>query len=938
MTNAPQANPEQALVSAWMVLVHLVAGAVILTLGRRLRRWVFAVAAAPSLATFAVLVARAPSVLDGETPSSRWRWVPDLAMNVSFRLDGFALLMALLVSGIGTIVLAYAWGYFNGDESPTRVIRFAGYFTWFAAAMLGLVMADDVWTLFAFWELTSILSFLLIGLDDEQASVRAAAQRALLVTGAGGLAMLGGLICLVHEAGTADLQGILTTAPTSRLAQTGLILVLVGAFAKSAQVPLHFWLPGAMAAPTPVSAFLHSATMVKAGVVVIARFAPAFAVLDWWRPLLVVVGGATMLSGGVAALRRSDAKQSLAFGTVSQLGMLVVLFGVGEAAVTAAGVAMLAAHAIFKSGLFLTIGAVEHATGSRDLRTLSGVGRAQPVLAAAAGLCTLSMIGIPPLVGFASKESALAALVDSDLGWVGVGLVVVVLGSVLTTAYSVRLWWGLFGTKPVSTDLATVHHRAGWVLVAPVVVLAAVSTLGGLTASIVDAKLTVAAESLDDAAHVHLTLLPGLHLPLLLSTLIVLSGTALALALAKRTGQHASGATLGERAYGGVFDGLMAGARRITMVTQSGSLPVYLAVIFSVVVVALAVALAEGASSDWGDPVLADSVLQAAVAVLAMVVSVAVVMARRRFVSVLLLGGVGQGLTVLFLMYGAPDLALTQFMIETLMIVAFVLVLRHLPHHYAPPPSWAPRSMRIGLAVAVGVTFAWFALAAGSGDRPTDVTDAVEQLSLPEAGGRNVVNVTIVDFRGVDTMGEITVFGIAALGVANLIAVSRGTLGSTRSTQFARVGAQSMIFEQVTRMIFHSTLLVSVYVMLRGHNAPGGGFAGGLIAGAAFVFRVLAGGAERPAAARLSPVVLIATGMLLAIGDGLAPLLVGNEFLESGIVHVDVPGIGDVKLVTAAIFDLGVYVLVIGVVILVLSHLAARTHGGGAVRERAATP
>ncbi len=309
--------------------------------------------------------------------------------------------------------------------------------------------------------------------------------------------------------------------------------------------------------------------------------------------------------------------------------------------------------------------------------------------------------------------------------------------------------------------------------------------------------------------------------------------------------------------------------------------------------------------------------------------AVAVVATRRRMVAVLLLGGVGQGLTVLFLLYGAPDLALTQFMVETLMIVAFVLVLRHLPHRFSDPPRWAPAWARIALSVAVGVCVAWFALAAGSGTRPTDVTDAVEALSLIAAGGRNVVNVTIVDFRGFDTLGEITVFGIAALGVANLVSgARRAIVRPAARVASARIGAQSMIFEQVIRMVFHLTLLVSLYICLRGHNAPGGGFAGGLIAGAAFVFRILSGQpAYRTGLARLAPVGLIAIGLLLAAGTALVPVITGNEVLESAVVHVTLPVVGDVKLVSAAVFDAGVYLLVIGVVILVLGHLASRTHG-----------
>lgn len=925
-----------------VTLAFVVAATIVLAAWRRLGRMIFAVALAPLVFAFVAIAVQVPSVLDQDVPEARWQWVSQLSMSVSFRLDGVAVAMGLLVTGIGLVVVVYAWDYFHHDPSPDRVARFAGFFTLFAGAMLGLVLAGDVWTLFVGWELTSVLSFLLIGLDDHLASARTAALRALLVTGAGGLAMLGGLICLVHEARTSDLQTLLERAPTSTTAQVGLVLVLVGAFAKSAQFPLHFWLPGAMAAPTPVSAFLHSATMVKAGVVVVARFAPAFATVVWWRPTLLAVGGTTMLLGGVAALRRNDAKQSLAFGTVSQLGFLVVLFGLGEPQVTAAGVAWLAAHALFKSGLFLTIGAVEHATGSRDLRRLSGVGRSLPILAVASGLCTLSMIGLPPLLGFAAKESALASLIDTDTGWSRVGLLIVIVGSILTAAYSFRLWWAMFATKrPVSTGAqaddgrAHVHHPPNWGLTGPVCLLAAVSLAAGIVATPLASRLTVAADSLDQAAHLHLGLWSGLHLPLLYSALIVGIGLVLGVAVLRRPLPAASGATYGERAYGRTYTGLLDGARRVTAVSQSGSLPGYVAVIFSVIVLVTGIALARGAGADVHGAVLADSAMQAVVALLAVAISIAVVVARRRFVSVLLLGGVGQALTVIFLMYGAPDLALTQFMIETMTIVAFVLVLRHLPRDFAKPPSWAPRLLRIGVAVASGVAVAWFALAAGSTDRPTDVATAMEQLSLPAAGGRNVVNVAVVDFRGVDTMFEITVFGIAALGVANLVRAATRTVGAPRPSRLARIGAHSMVFVQVTRMIFHVTLLVSVYVALRGHNAPGGGFAGGLIAASAFVFRLLAGGGsdDRTRVAKVPPVALIGVGMLLAIGSGLTALALGNEFLETAIVHVHVPLVGDVKLVSAAVFDFGVYLLVIGVTITMLNSLASRTHAGGGLAD-----
>ena len=373
--------------------------------------------ATPLLVGLVAIATQVPDVVDGATPTSHTTWVSALSLEFSFRLDGFATVMALLVTGIGVVVLVYSWDYFAGDRGSATVPRFAGYFTLFAGAMLGLVVADDLWTLFVFWELTSVTSFLLIGLDDELAGARAAAQRALLVTGAGGLAMLGGFVCLdAARPAPSNLQGVLGSDPTSTTAQVGLVLVLVGAFAKSAQFPFHFWLPGAMAAPTPVSAFLHSATMVKAGVVIVARFAPAFAELGWWRPVLVVVGGVTMLARRRRGAARDDAKQSLAFGTVSQLGLLVVLFGVGDARGDrgrrrAARRPRAVQVRPVPDG---RRGRARHREPRTCVGSPASVARLPLARRSPPPSCTLSMIGLPPLLGFLGKESALAALVDGE--------------------------------------------------------------------------------------------------------------------------------------------------------------------------------------------------------------------------------------------------------------------------------------------------------------------------------------------------------------------------------------------------------------------------------------------------------------------------------------------------------------------------------------------
>jgi multicomponent Na+:H+ antiporter subunit A len=364
-------------------------------IGRRVFVWC---ALAPG-ATCVWAAAQSSSVLDGRAVTESVAWVPQLGLALSMRLDAFSLLMVALVSGIGVLVFLYASCYFAGDEG-SRLGVFAAQLTGFAGAMFGLVVADNVYLLFVFWELTAITSYLLIGYEDEKGSVRAAARQALLVTSAGGLALLGGLVLLSQAAGTASLHGLLTESPSGGVVNAALVLVVVGAATKSAQAPFHSWLPAAMAAPTPVSAYLHSATMVKAGIYLVARFAPSFAGAGIWRPLVVTVGVVTMLVGGYRALRQHDLKLLLAYGTVSQLGFMFALFGVGSPEATKAGAALLLAHGLFKAGLFLTVGIIDHQAHTRDVRLLDGLGRQMPVLCAAAVVAAASMAGLPPLFGF----------------------------------------------------------------------------------------------------------------------------------------------------------------------------------------------------------------------------------------------------------------------------------------------------------------------------------------------------------------------------------------------------------------------------------------------------------------------------------------------------------------------------------------------------------
>ncbi|MCO5318637.1 MAG: DUF4040 domain-containing protein [Microthrixaceae bacterium] len=774
-----------------LLLAHLVAFLVCLAPGRRSARWALPVAAAVPAVTFGWLVSQSSSVLHGDVPSANLEWVPQLGLGISLRLDGFGLFMGLIVSGIGTLVMLYSTAYFGRRDDLGRL---AGLLVGFAGAMLGIVWADGLLSLFVFWELTSITSFLLIGFEDRSATARSAAQRAFLVTGLGGLALLAGLILLGIQGGTTSLSELLANPPSGTVTSVALVLVLAGAFTKSAQFPFHFWLPGAMAAPTPVSAYLHSATMVKAGLVVVARFAPAFASVGPWRALVVSAGLASLVLGGFRAMRQQDAKLALAHGTVSQLGFMMVLLGLGTPGTTYAGVAMLLAHALFKATLFLSVGVVDHSAGTRDMRRLQGLARALPITAGIIVVASASMAAIPPTLGFVAKEKALDALLDTGLGAIGtVALVGIVAGSVLTVAYTIRIAVGLLGNDAPGVtveDGARGGSGTGALLEAPVdpsgvhapslafqgapFVLAALSLVLGIAAEPVGHWLAEVTVSLDPAtASKALHLWTGVNTPLVLSAGIITAGIAswwFTVAATRSVDAPYSTAT---RLYDRAYDSLLAGARQVTAVSQSGSLPLYIGVVLVSVGAALATALLAGSTDAISDVPWANSSLEVPLVALTALLALAVLGARQRFTAAVLLGGSGYMLAIVYLLQGAPDLAITQFLVETLTIVVFLLALARLPRDFHPAPSWAPRWIRIVVSVVVGLTVAGFALGTSQSRTAESVGDDYLALSEPEAGGRNVVNVILVDFRGFDTLGEITVLAVAGAGVVNLVRAAR---------------------------------------------------------------------------------------------------------------------------------------------------------------------
>jgi multicomponent Na+:H+ antiporter subunit A len=754
-----------------LVLLHGVAGVVVLAIGRRLGRAAWLVGGLAPLAVLVWLAANGGRVADGGV-STRTEWVPQLGLAVDLRVDPFTALMILLVSGIGVLVYAYAWYYFG--DSP-RTGRAAGLLTLFAGSMLGVVLADNLLMLYVFWELTSVTSYLLIGLDDADEGARSAAQHALLVTGLGGLVMLGGFVVLGQEAGTYQISELVVAPPSGTATAVALVLILVGAFTKSAQYPFHSWLPGAMVAPTPISAYLHSAAMVKAGVYLVALLAPAFAGVGVWRPLVVTVGLFTMIAGGLRALRPFDLKQLLAFGTISQLGFLMVLFGIGQPEATVAGCALILAHGLFKAALFMVVGIVDHETHTRDIRELPLLEAGWTPTKIVALISAASMAAVPPLAGFIAKEEAYAALVHGT-GGDRLVLAGIVGGSVLTVVYSLRYASALVRPDLVAAegDRAPAEHGPVAGFLAPAALLAAFSVLLGVVPVLWSGLVDEAAHALDPEAHAHLALWHGVNAPLVLSLVTLGLGALLfrqrraVAALQARVPIRVSAA----RVYDATVGGVLALAGRVTSTLQSGSLPRYAGVILLFAAVAPTSAMMAGEWwPGWPDGVV--SWAHVPIAGVLVAGAVAATVARRRFTAAILLGVVGYGMTMLFVVQGGPDLALTQFAVETLSVLVFLLVMRVLPDRFLRRPPAMPQGPRFVVSAAVGVFVVLMGISAAGWRTAEPVSREMSELAEPEGHGENVVNVILVDIRELDTLAEITVLATAGIGILALARAGR---------------------------------------------------------------------------------------------------------------------------------------------------------------------
>jgi multicomponent Na+:H+ antiporter subunit A len=754
------------------ILAALAAGAVApLLVGRAPRAAGWLLAVVPALIA-AWLAAQVPRIVDGGPIRETVAWIPALGIEASFRLDGLALLFALLISGIGALVVVYAGGYLAGDR---RLGRFSLILFAFMASMLGVVLADNLLLLYAAWALTGITSYLLIGFDSHSPTARRAALQALITTFAGELALLAGIVMLGQAGGSYELSVLVERG--DRIAADPLfgpmtVLLVAGALTKSAQFPFHYWLPNAMEAPTPVSAYLHSATMVKAGVYLLARISPIFAGTDLWLWLVGGAGAITMVLAAFLAIHQTDLKRLLAYSTVSALGIMTFLLGIGSEHAVNAAMTFLLGHALYKGTLFLVAGILDHETGMRDASRLSGLRTAMPITMVAAALAAFSMAALPPFFGFIGKELVYEAAVHAEPLPPALLTALVLAPSVVFVVVA-----AVAGIRPFAgprVDLPKAPHDPGPAMLVGPVLLGALGVIGGLVpAAFATGLVSPAAASITGTpSDVELALWHGLTPMLLLSGLTLLLGIAAfwslapIAALARRA--DVGGRIGPERGYEGAMDGIRAAADALARYVQNGLLRRYLLMILVAGTALVGFAfVGRGPLPSLRLP-LDVQAHELAVVGIVIIAALTAITTRSRLSAIAALGIVGYGVALIYLLFGAPDLAMTQILIETLTVILFVLVLYHLPR-FAILSSRAARVRDAVIAGTAGVLMGGLTLAAFSVQNDVPLSEFFGATSYPDAHGRNIVNVILVDFRAMDTLGEITVLALAALGIYALL-------------------------------------------------------------------------------------------------------------------------------------------------------------------------
>ena len=916
----------------WVVLLPLL-GTLVPLLTERFGRNIcaFSVAVLPAWSLILVLM-YAVDIFDGEMVRQSIEWIPAMGLELSFRLDGLSLLFLLLILGIGLLVILYAKYYLSSKDSMGT---FYAYLMLFMSAMVGIVTSNNLIQLWMFWELTSISSFLLISFWSHKSDARKGARMALTVTGAGGLALLGGLLLLGNIVGTYDLDTVLASGDVIRAHAhypLALVLVLLGAFTKSAQFPFHFWLPHAMSAPTPVSAYLHSATMVKAGIFLMARFYPALAGTDLWFLIVSLTGLITLLLGAYIALFKHDLKGLLAYSTISHLGLITLLLGLNSDFAAVAAVFHVINHAIFKASLFMAAGIIDHESGSRDMRKLNGLMKYMPYTATLAIVAALSMAGVPLLNGFLSKEMFFAETLNQSmlgsLSWL-IPLLATV-GAAFSVAYSLRFIHDVFfNGEPI--DLPKVPKEPPRYMKVPVEILVALCLLVGIfPAYIVGDLLHIASAAVlaHEAPTYSLSIWHGLNMPLLMSFLAMVGGITI---YYNRRHLFQFQSQFDEPDAKHVFEAVVQwvikAAERIIATLENGSLQryIFLLLMFTLVMGAWPLLdLAQNAGSRPQIPIDGVAITGALLMIFSAIATV--IWHRRRFLALIFLSVVGLVVSLVFAQFSAPDLALTQLSVEIVTIILLLLALFFLPQSTQKESSNRRLSLDLLVSGLIGCVIGTICFAMLTTPLDT-ISDFFLANSKTGGGGTNVVNVILVDFRGFDTLGEITVLGIAALGIFKLIAKMRIHMPSRDDKGRAWSNdPHPMMFEMVSQSLLPLALLVSVYIFLRGHNVPGGGFIAGLITSVAIIQQYIAHGVHwiKPRV-KIDYQWLIAGGILIATATGLGSWIFDKPFLSTWFDHFHLPWIGEFELASAMLFDLGVYLTVVGSVMLILANLGKLT-------------
>lgn len=899
-------------------------------------------AAFVTLLSLSLLLPAASLPFDGQTLIQSWQWIPALGLDFAFRLDGLALLFSLLILLIGLLVILYARYYLSTRDSMGR---FFAYLLMFMGSMLGIVLSENLIQLVVFWELTSLTSFLLISYWQHQQDARDGARMALAITGAGGLAMLAGVLILGHIAGSFNLTDVLAAGDQIRQHDaylTALVLILLGVFTKSAQFPFHFWLPHAMAAPTPVSAYLHSATMVKAGIFMLARLFPVLSGTEAWGWLVGGAGMFTMILGAYTALFKHDLKGLLAYSTISHLGLITLLFGFGTQFAAVAAIFHIINHATFKASLFMVAGIIDHECGTRDMRKVNGLLKYMPHTAVLAMIAASAMAGVPLLNGFLSKEmffeQAVTATDHHPMAWAIP--VLVTLGAIFSVAYSLRFIHDVFfNGEPVG--LTRTPHEPPRFMKIPVDILVLLCLGVGMAPMILVAPIlsvAVAASLQTAPPEFSLAIWHGFTLPLGMSFVAMAIGALVYFNRQKLFRWHDKNLPrIDARVlFNMALHGVLVFTGRISRLFDRGSLQNSTSWVLLTAVVAIAfgylqfnsplLGMRELMPVDWVTVVLAVTIMLASV--------LCAIMHHQRLVSLIIVGVVGLIVSLGFVKFSAPDLALTQLSVEVVTIVLLLLALFFLPQHTPQERSGKRMGRDILLSAGAGVSVMLLAMAVMSRDY-APISDFFLENSKPGGGGYNVVNVILVDFRGFDTLGEIVVLALAGLGIFAMLKNLRLTapMHDIEGREWSH-DPHPPIMQTLTRLLFPLMLLVAVFVFLRGHNLPGGGFIAGLIAAVALISQYLANGIDwTNARLKVDMHIVIAFGLTAAVITGLVAMLLSYPFLTSAFTYLKWPVVGKFEVASAMAFDLGVFLVVVGATVLILVELGKLSHAAHRVTQ-----